>query len=316
MRHEHVVGHNGLHGPFYKASESSRKRAIPSSKIVSHASDLSQPWLGLSESAFAAFAGEVDVILHMGAARSFWDNYHLLRASNVSATMRLVKLATAHPVRIHQISSAGVLPREEVAGCGGGGASSVAVRVPPTDGSNGYVASRWASQQILEPVAQTLGLANVDSPLRACHCQPAVRAAQRLLHDDDEAGGAGRTCPVCGRVRADARASGWEGRIGMIPAEQAFRGLCEAVMVIEQANKTEDGAARFAHHECRISLDVAEMRMYVEQQRGWQSHERMPGLRWVGRIKALGFEYLFASQETSVQRTAEREGATKLESRR
>jgi hybrid polyketide synthase/nonribosomal peptide synthetase ACE1 len=119
-----------------KASESPRKLAITSSKIVSHTGDLSLPRLGLSESVFKTLSGEVDVILHMGAARSFWDNYQVLRPSNVSATKELVKLATPRRVPIHYISSAGVLPR------GVNVAKSVAAYVPSTDGSNGYVASR------------------------------------------------------------------------------------------------------------------------------------------------------------------------------
>ena len=109
---------------------------------------------------------------------------------------------------------------------------------------------------------------------------------------------------------------GWEGRIDMMPAEQAARGLCEAVSFNKAADETQGGKARFVYHECRISLDVAEMWTYMEQQRGGRNHERMPGLQWVGRIKALGFEYLFASQEVSVQRNAGGKGAAKMESRR
>jgi hybrid polyketide synthase/nonribosomal peptide synthetase ACE1 len=112
---------------------------------------------------------------------------------------------------------------------------------------------------------------------------------------------------------------GWEGRIDMMPAEQAAQELCEAV-VGEYSDKND--GAKFAHHECPISLEVAEMKRYVELERKQERYETMPGLKWVGQIKALGFGYLFASQEVSV-RDADGSGSgsgsgggTKLESRR
>lgn len=40
------------------------------------------------------------------------------------------------------------------------------------------------------------------------------------------------------------------------------------VAVNEQADKTEDGAARFTHHECQLTHEVMEKGTYVEQQGG------------------------------------------------
>lgn len=51
------------------------------------------------------------MILHMGAVRSFWDNYHVLRPSNVHPTKELVKLAAPRRIPIHFISTSGVLAR-------------------------------------------------------------------------------------------------------------------------------------------------------------------------------------------------------------
>lgn len=63
-------------------------------KVSAHAGDLSLPLLGLSEDAFRGLAEQVDVVLHLGAVRSFFDNYHTLRATNVLSTKELVKLAS------------------------------------------------------------------------------------------------------------------------------------------------------------------------------------------------------------------------------
>jgi hybrid polyketide synthase/nonribosomal peptide synthetase ACE1 len=126
-----------------------------SSKIVCHSGNLSAPLLGLSEGDFRVLSSEADVILHMGAVRSFWDNYNMLRLSNVQSTRELVKLASARRVPIHYISSGGVLQGDsELATY----PSSAANLVPDIDGSNGYAASKWASERILERSEVDLGV--------------------------------------------------------------------------------------------------------------------------------------------------------------
>ncbi|KAH6699781.1 hypothetical protein BKA61DRAFT_682138 [Leptodontidium sp. MPI-SDFR-AT-0119] len=68
-------------------------------KITIHGGDLSEPWLGLDEDEFVVLAGEVDCILHMAAARPFWDNYYLLRPSNV---LEHAASVLGVPVSIHR----------------------------------------------------------------------------------------------------------------------------------------------------------------------------------------------------------------------
>lgn len=89
--------------------------------------------------------------MHLGAVRSFLDNYNALRPSNVHPIKELVKLATPCKIPIHFISTAAVLAQDV------GAASSAAENVPPTDGTEGYLATKWASERILE--RSTAGLA-------------------------------------------------------------------------------------------------------------------------------------------------------------
>lgn len=70
------------------------KKLHVSAKIVAHGGDLSAPLLDLTEDAFCALSSQVDVVLHLGAAKSFWDPYHVLQASNVSSTKELIKLVS------------------------------------------------------------------------------------------------------------------------------------------------------------------------------------------------------------------------------
>lgn len=109
-----------------------------SPKMVCYVGDLSLPLLGLGVDEFRELASQVDVVLHMGVMRLFWDNYHVLCPSNVHSTKELVKLAASRRVPIHYISTVGVLPRVAT----GGSAGSAVAYVPPKHGTDGYVATK------------------------------------------------------------------------------------------------------------------------------------------------------------------------------
>lgn len=277
-----------------KPSEGPRE-LFSSSKIVSHDGDLSAPLLGLSEDEFRDLSGQVDVILHLGAVRSFWDNYHVLRRSNVHPTKELVKLATPGRVPIHYISTIGVLPREI-----GANAISAANHAPPLDGSNGYVATRWASERILE----RSGL-----PATVVRFLPSAQNLSPKQELDEFV----RFVDVTGKI---PDMNGWEGRLDMIPANQAANWLYKSTFP-DRSAETTHVATQFLHYESSIAINVAELRTYIEEQRGDKGLERMPGLQWIGHIKRLGFEYFLTSQDATIGNSGGgKAGMANFESRR
>lgn len=276
-------------------SESPRK-LFSSSKVVSHTGDLTAPLLGLSADDFFRMSNQVDVILHMGAMRSFWDNYQALRLTNVNATSELIKLAAPRRVPIHYISTVGVLPW---ATARADSPMSAAFNVPPTDGSNGYIASRWASERMLERSAENMGV-----PISIYRFLPSAQHASSKQVLDQLV----RFVDVS-EVIPDL--SGWEGRMDMVPATQAANWLAGSILPKAQSKLTA-ATTQFFHHESPITINVGELRTQIQQERGDRGLERMPGLRWIGRIKELGFEYFLTSQEASVQG----DGGVRFESRR
>ena len=280
-----------------KASEKSRE-LLGSPKIVTYNGDLTLPLLGLHEDEFRALASQVDVILHMGAVRSFWDNYHVLRASNVHPTKELVKLATPRQVPIHYISTVGVLP------WGTTDAVSAAEHTPALDGTNGYVSSRWASERVLERSSQELGLETFVYRFLPSSTQ--VSSHNGNIEDanmDDLV----RFVDISGQI---PDTNGWHGRIDMMPADQAATWL--STSLVRQSTGSGTPATEFMHSESPIAIDIAELGRYIDQQRGHKGLERVPGLKWMGRIKALGFEYFLTTQEATVNG----ENGAKFESRR
>ncbi|GAP93361.2 putative lovastatin nonaketide synthase protein [Rosellinia necatrix] len=295
----------------------------PYAKVRYHAGDLSRPLLGLSEAAFAGLAAEVDAVLHMGGARSFWDNYHVLRPSNVHPTRELVRLAAPRRVPIHYISTGGVLPRGMAAN-----AASAAAYPPPADGSNGYVATRWASERILERAQAGLGIPAAVHRFHPATATAGARAAPRRALDEFA-----RCVRATGLV---PDAGGWDGRLDMIPADEVARSLCAAVLggdgegdtvvAVTTTMTTTTTGTRFFRYESAITVTMAELMARLgEQDTGHctthqQQQQQVPIVKWIGRIKAQGFDYFLASHEATIAAADQGSAAgpvdTVLESRR
>lgn len=128
-----------------------RQLGVQSPKIFRHAGDLALPNLALSQAQLEDLAHRVDVIIHNGAEVSHMKNYRSLRAANVSSTVDLAHMAARKKVPFHYISTGGVA---RLSGAPSQPEASLATYKPTADGSDGYVASKWASEVILEEVSR------------------------------------------------------------------------------------------------------------------------------------------------------------------
>ena len=83
-------------------------------RIIAIPGDLSQPQLGLSDSQFQTFQGQIDAIYHNGAYVNLIYPYSELRGSNVTSTIELIKLASQGKLKpVHYISTLDVLNPEQ-----------------------------------------------------------------------------------------------------------------------------------------------------------------------------------------------------------
>ncbi|KAH8723490.1 putative hybrid NRPS/PKS enzyme [Phaeosphaeriaceae sp. PMI808] len=132
-----------------------RKLSIQSPKIVCYAGDLTLPDLGMDQAQKERLFSNVDVVIHNGAEVSHMKNYRSLRAANVLSTIEIARLAVRNRAPLHYISTGGVA---RLSGASSQPESSLAAYQPPIDGSDGYVASKWASEVILEKVSNHFNL--------------------------------------------------------------------------------------------------------------------------------------------------------------
>ncbi|CAC22144.1 thioester reductase domain-containing protein [Streptomyces coelicolor] len=117
--------------------------------------DLAEPRLGLDEESFDALARTVDVVYHNGARVHWLLPYETLKASNVTGTEEVLRLAARHrTVPVHYVSTVGVFDGVREPG--------VPLRVTDPTGPaeslpSGYLRSKWVAEQVIE-VARDRGL--------------------------------------------------------------------------------------------------------------------------------------------------------------
>lgn len=134
-----ALRHNGHCDP--------RELSVDSPKIVRYAGDLALSNLGMTQAEVDGLLSDVDVIIHNGAEVSHMKSYRTLRAPNFQSTVELARLAVHGQIPIHYISTGGVTRLSDISLQP---ESSLAAFLPPVDGSDGYVASKWASEVFLE----------------------------------------------------------------------------------------------------------------------------------------------------------------------
>lgn len=279
-----------------------------SPKIVAHEGNLSVPMLGMSEETFSTLADEVDVIIHSGADRSFTDFYQVLRGPNVSSTKELIKLAAAsgRKVPIHFISSSGVL---DLAGTSD--AQSVTAYPPPTNGSNGYVASKWASEALLSNASSHLGVPvsiHRVTPLPISETDRQTQEEEVIKH----------FAQICSKMKILPEASGWTGSFDLIHTTTLSSSLLSSALTPltpltpylsksrTQAKSKSMAPAEtiYIHYPAQVRMKMADLETYLsttigdEQERA--AYATMPPHFWAGEAKRAGLGWHFASMAMGV----------------
>ena len=270
-----------------RESDTPFEQRIPlhSGKLFTRRGDLTLPQFGLTQQDYTAIAHEVDFIIHSGANRSFWDNYETLRATNVTPALELIKLALPHKIPIHFISSGGVL--------------EYGSNPPSTDGSNGYVASKWATEKLLSKAAATLGIpAFIHRPLAAT--ESAISTPSQVLDE---------LSALAIKMRTRPSFEGLHGSIDLIPHDDFLDKMLAALF-----EDSSSQSIQTVTHVSKIRVDMRTFVDHLEQNEKLKDFAIMPALEWVGQAKKNGLGYMVASQDIAMSR--EDGGSARLISKR
>ncbi|KAK0664508.1 hypothetical protein QBC41DRAFT_380647 [Cercophora samala] len=262
-------------------------------KIKVHVGDLGAPLLGLSTSVFAQLTSSVDLIIHSGARRSFWDSYYSLRDTNVTSTRTLLQMAASRRVPIHFLSTSGVLLLSDATNpylsTSPAAATSVAEFKPPTDGSEGYAASKWASEVLLENASRQL---NIPVTIHRFTPRPAsLPAAAGVVSAALE-----ELVTVTEALGAIPERSTWAGRFDVV------RSVGLAKDVVGAGFEGTGGLVKFVHHQGEATLTPGELFDFLEGRLGERVENRMGLLEWVGAVKRGGYGWLFSTHDLALTR--------------
>lgn len=250
-----------------------------SSKVILHAGDLEAPNLGLSESDFAMLAQQADTLIHSGANRSFWSSYDSVRAVNVQSTKELARIATValrdhgRIVPIHFLSGSEILAE------------------PPTDGSVGYVASKWASEQFLQKFA-----AHLNIPVHIHRQLPVPEGAETT--DEELERVYEKFVEVARKMDELPSTDLWSGHYDLIPADRMARD------VVDQAVEASNGGGVYHHsHVSSVRMDISQFvqKMAARPEYAESTLPKIPAHLWVGKAKLVGFRYQFSIMDMLLQ---------------
>ncbi|KAK6066342.1 beta-ketoacyl synthase domain-containing protein [Seiridium cupressi] len=136
-----------------------RHVSVQSNKVVEYVGDLSTLSLGLDEAQFAFLAEHANAIIHNGADVSLLKTYQSLRRANVISTRTLCEMAIPRRVPVHYVSTASVAKvvelQDEQALLEGPASPAVPDLLNMVDG---YAATKWASETLLDKLAADNGL--------------------------------------------------------------------------------------------------------------------------------------------------------------
>ncbi|KAL2147939.1 hypothetical protein VTI28DRAFT_3417 [Corynascus sepedonium] len=227
--------------------------------------------LGLPETIFTQLAESADLVIYSGSRRSFWDLYYSLRDTNVSSIGTLLRMAASRRIPIHFLSSSGVLllsdstkPYTSQTTGTDSAACSVAQFQPPVDGSEGYVASKWASEVLLEKASRSLHI-----PVVIHRFTP--RPASLLAEDGISVFALEDLVGPTAKLNAIPEQSTWSGRFDVVRSAA----LAESITDARSEEEKEPADARFVHHMGEAALIPTELFEFLEERLGEKVDSRL-----------------------------------------
>lgn len=242
-----------------------------SNRVTCYEGDLAQPQLGLSRQDYDTLSQKAHRIIHNGADVSFLKSYHSLRKPNVGSTRALAGLAAPRKVPLHFVSSGGIV---NLTGLDGLPEISVSGFRPPTDGSQGYAASKWASEVYLEGCSRSLSIPVwIHRPANITGCN--VPSADLM----------GNLIKYSGQVHAlpDMGLS-WRGSFDFVPVEQVAAGISSSV---HEAGVP--GLTVYRHHCADEKIPVHGLAAHLEAE--LRAPLEMVNVdEWLSRAKGAGLD--------------------------
>ncbi|SPO01909.1 related to polyketide synthase [Cephalotrichum gorgonifer] len=260
-----------------------------SDRVTYHEGDLRLPLLGLSEAECSSIFGEVDAVIHNGAEVSHLKTYPTLRAANVSSTKELAHLCLPRHIPIHYISSAQVATLKVRDAFGEVSARDAP---PQTDGSDGYAASKWASERVLERMSEAFGLRVwIHRPSSITQAEGSESGGHGDLIQD--------VLRYSRKLKAVPVSENLYGTLDFISVKNASGNIIRDVLSNEA--RVDRGVA-YVHQAGDLQIPLRGMKEYLERENGGvEEYEELPIKDWAAKAEQEGLDSMVATLVGNVE---------------
>lgn len=271
------------------AAGNARHVATKSGKIVEYSGELSSLSLGLSDSQFKWLADHAHAIIHNGAEVSLLKTYQTLRRANVVSTRTLCEMAIPRRIPVHFVSTASVAKVMQL----NDGEPLLEVVPSPAvpellNAVDGYAATKWASETLLENLAVSNGLSGYVH-----------RLAHVMGENASELDAVGMLTKYSVELRALPRINqeDVDGVWDFIEVEDVVRDMIQSVIDSTVGLDSTEPRLRqiphavFINHCSRLKVEHANLKTYLEDMAGGPLRE-MEMKDWLEEAQAKGMHPL------------------------
>ncbi len=240
--------------------------------------DITLEQLGLSSDGYAAIVSSVDVVVHCAANRSFWDSYENLQHINVQSVKSLARLSMLAGSPLHFMSTGCVTMYGDEA-------------LPPKDGSDGYVGTKWAAEKFLKSIATEKRLpVYVHRPVGVSRESNGGVDRDGVLQD---------LTNIMGQIGSRPSFEGVSGSVDVLPLNDVVSLVCKTALTSTERQDQPKGSIplEVVHHSARLRVFVKEFSNHVEANEDLRRLPSLPILDWFGKAKMAGFAYFMAAHE-------------------
>jgi aspyridone synthetase (hybrid polyketide synthase/nonribosomal peptide synthetase) len=241
-------------------------------KVRTYHGSLLDSALGLTPDDITYIRDNVDQIIHAGAQGHCLNNYFSVRHANYLSTQFLADLALSRGVPFHFVSSSRVIL---LSGSCSVPPKSMSAYAPPTDGSQGFTASKWASEVFLENLAHRTGLPVVIH--RPCSLT-------------------GDAAPEDDALNSVVRYSILSRTVPDVPNADGYFDFKDVREVAEDivAGQAGNNPVTFLHHSSGAKVPFRDLAARMKDLHGGE-FKTVSLSEWIGTASKLGMEYLIVS---------------------
>nr|ADN43685.1 DmbS [Beauveria bassiana] len=263
------------------------------SKVHCYTGNLAAPNLGLTAADRTHISQTIDVIVHAGSMGHCLNTYATLSAPNLASTKHLCSLALARspPIPFAFASSNRVAL---LTGSTAPPPGSVAAFPPPPDGTQGFTASKWASEAFLEKLAASITpkTTTVPTPWRVSIHRPCALVSEHAPNSDAlNAILRYSTSMRCVPSLPEHRAQGY---LDFGQVDKVVEEMVGDVLGLADERQEEGPAVVYKHHSGGVKVPIHEFREHMESVYGGRFESVDLG-QWIARAVDAGMDPLISA---------------------